>query len=115
MNDNDYLEYLKGIASKIEKSEIRPAFFGSALMLMAKPKYYAEKEGIGTGNGSGEKEVSKIPLIEIAKMYNLTIKGDELLIPKGGMGDDYKACLELLREHGYKYGGKGSYKFVKVY
>ena len=112
VSQDDYLAYLRGIATKIDASGIAERYRPVALQLMAKPFYYAKSEGVEEAQKNEEKV---IPLIEIAKMYNLTIKGDELLIPKGGMGDDYKACLELLRKHGYKYGGKGSYKFVKVY
>jgi hypothetical protein len=77
---------------------------------MAKPFYYAKSEGVEQAQKNEEKV---IPLTEIAKLYNLQIKGDELLFPKGGIGDGYKECLELVRKHGYRYGGKGSYKFVR--
>ena len=110
ISQEDYLTYLKGIATKIDASGIAERYRPVALQLMAKPFYYAKNEGVEQPQKNEEKV---IPLTEIAKLYNLQIKGDELLFPKGGIGDGYKECLELVRKHGYRYGGKGSYKFVR--
>ena len=111
MSQAEYLEYLKGIASQIDDSGIAQEYRPAALQLMAKPWYYAQQEGI-----SQKKEAPMVSITEIAKTYGLTIKGDELLFPKGGIGnkDDYLTVLALVKKHGYMYGGKGSYKFVKV-
>ena len=110
ISQDEYLTYLKGIATKIDASGIAERYRPVALQLMAKPFYYAKSEGVEQAQKNEEKV---IPLTEIAKLYNLQIKGDELLFPKGGIGDGYKECLELVRKHGYRYGGKGSYKFVR--
>ena len=110
VSQDDYLAYLRGIAEKIDASGIAERYRPVALQLMAKPFYYAKSEGVEQAQKNEEKV---IPLTEIAKLYNLQIKGDELLFPKGGIGDGYKECLELVRKHGYRYGGKGSYKFVR--
>ena len=110
VSQDDYLTYLKEIASKIDASGIAERYRPVALQLMAKPFYYAKSEGVEQAQKNEEKV---IPLTEIAKLYNLQVKGDELLFPKGGIGDGYKECLELVRKHGYRYGGKGSYKFVR--
>ena len=110
VSQDEYLTYLKGIATKIDASGIAERYRPVALQLMAKPFYYAKSEGVEQPQKNEEKE---IPLNEIAKLYNLQIKGEELLFPKGGLGDEYRQCLELVRKHGYKYGGKGSYKFVR--
>ena len=109
ISQDDYLTYLKGIAAKIDASGIAERYRPVALQLMAKPFYYAKSEGVD----SAKSEEKVIPLVEIAKLYNLQIKGDELLFPKGGIGDGYQECLELVRKHGYRYGGKGSYRFVR--
>jgi hypothetical protein len=110
ISQSEYLEYLKGIASKISDSGIEQDYRGVALQLMARPKYYMDQEN----QGKKAETNNVLPLTEIAKLYGLTIQGSDLLMPKGGLqGDDYKACSDMLKSHGYKYGGKGSYKFVK--
>ena len=109
ISQDEYLTYLKGIAVKIDASGISERYRPVALQLMATPFYYAKSEGVE--HSKDEEKI--VPLTEIAKLYNLQIRGEDLLFPKGGIGDGYRECLELVKKHGYRYGGKGSYKFVR--
>ena len=45
MSDAEYLEYLKGIASQIDESDLPQEYRPVALQLMAKPYFYAKTEG----------------------------------------------------------------------
>ena len=45
ISQSEYLEYLKGIVSQIEESDIPQEYMPVALQLMAKPYFYAKQDG----------------------------------------------------------------------
>ena len=45
ISQSEYLEYLKGIASQIDESDLPQEYRPVALQLMAKPYFYAKTEG----------------------------------------------------------------------
>ena len=50
MSQAEYLEYLKGIASQIDESDLPQEYRPVALQLMAKHYFYAKTEGTDKGN-----------------------------------------------------------------
>ena len=58
MSQAEYLEYLKGIASQIDESDLPQEYRPVALQLMAKPYFYAKTEGVTKGP-SGKKPEGK--------------------------------------------------------
>ena len=57
MSQSEYLEYLKGIASQIDESDLPQEYRSTALQLMAKPYFYVKTEG--TGKDTGTKKEGK--------------------------------------------------------
>ena len=54
ISQSEYLEYLKGIVSQIEESDIPQEYRPVALQLMAKPYFYAKQESQGTDSKTSE-------------------------------------------------------------
>ena len=57
ISQDDYLTYLKGIATKIDASGIAERYRPVALQLMAKPFYYAKNEGVEQAQKNEEKVI----------------------------------------------------------